>query len=70
MQYIFVDVERFHTGGGRVEYSILARLKTSGGLFVSKSHKWELLTALQEALNKLEKLSKKKYQKLSEKRKK
>lgn len=68
MQYLFIDVERFHTGGGRIEYSIKAKLRTSEGIFIAKTNDWDLISSIQNTMKKLEKSVKKKHEKIVERR--
>lgn len=67
IRYLFLHVEKFHTEGGRIEYSIRARMQTNIGLFVARSSEWDLLTPLQDVLDKLERSAMKKMDKIQEK---
>jgi CBS domain-containing protein len=54
-QFFFLHIKRYDKTG-RVKYSIRTRFRTDKGTFVSKSYAWDLRDAVNEALNKLERL--------------
>lgn len=54
LQYLIVHIKEHKKGGKRTKYSIRTRFMTPVGLFVSKSWDWNLLTALDDALENLE----------------
>ena len=53
IQFFFMHVKRYDKKG-RVKYSIRARLMTGKGMFISKSYAWDLRSAVDEALDRLE----------------
>jgi len=55
IQFFFLHVKRYDKKG-KVKYSIRTRLLTNKGTFVSKSYAWDLRTAVDEALDRLEKI--------------
>lgn len=55
IQSFFLHVKRYDKTG-KVKYSIRTRLLTDKGTFVSKSYAWDLRTAVDEALDRLEKI--------------
>lgn len=56
LQSFFLHVKRYDKTG-KVKYSIRTRLLTDKGIFVSKSHAWDLRTAADEALEKLQRIT-------------
>jgi hypothetical protein len=54
-QFFFLHVKKYDKKG-RVKYSIRTRFKTDKGIFVSKSYAWDLRDAVNDALDKLEKI--------------
>ena len=65
VQSLVVHIDRIQKHGKKIHYFVRSRVYTSSGLFVSKSDGWELATAAQEALNKLEREVLKKHDKTS-----
>ncbi|OGI12224.1 hypothetical protein A3K64_02745 [Candidatus Micrarchaeota archaeon RBG_16_36_9] len=55
IQYFVLHVKRYDKTG-KVKYSIRTRLLTEKGTFVSKSHAWDLRTAVDKALVNLERI--------------
>ena len=55
IQFFFLHVKRYDKKG-KVKYSIRTRLLTNKGTFISKSYAWDLRSAVDEALDRLEKL--------------
>ena len=64
-QSLVIHIDRIHKHENKAHYFIRARILTPFGLFVSKADGWELPTATQEALNKLEREIIKKHGKIS-----
>jgi len=54
-QFFFLHVKKYDKKG-KVKYSIRTRFKTDKGVFVSKSYAWDLRDAVNDALDKLEKI--------------
>lgn len=54
-QFFFLHIKRYDKTG-KVKYSIRSRLLTDKGIFVSKSHAWDLRTAVDDALENLERI--------------
>jgi len=54
-QHFFLHIKRYEEQG-KVKYSIRTRLLTDKGTFISKSYAWDLRTAVDEALEKLERI--------------
>jgi len=53
--FVFVHVKRYETGmRSRNKYSVRVRLRTNKGMFISKSFAWDLMSAMDEALDRLE----------------
>lgn len=55
IQYFVLHVKRYDKTG-KIKYSIRTRLLTDRGTFVSKSYAWDLRTAVDEALDNLERI--------------
>ena len=55
IQFFFLHVKRYDKKG-KVKYSIRTRLLTNKGTFVSKSYAWDLRSAVDEALDRLERI--------------
>ncbi|MBN2202913.1 MAG: CBS domain-containing protein [Candidatus Aenigmarchaeota archaeon] len=53
--FLFLHVKRYERKG-RVKYSIRARLSSERGFYVTKSYAWDFRSAVDEALDKLEKI--------------
>lgn len=56
-QFFFLHVKKYEERGGRTKYSIRTRFGTSRGIFITKSHAWDLRDAVDEALSRLERIS-------------
>ncbi len=54
-QFFFLHIKKYDKAG-RVKYSIRTRFRTDKGTFVSKSHAWDLRDAVDESLDKLERI--------------
>jgi len=54
-QFFFLHVKRYDKKG-KIKYSIRTRFRTDRGIFISKSHAWDLRDAVNDALTKLEKI--------------
>ncbi len=54
-QHFFLHIKRYDKTG-KVKYSIRTRLLTNTGTFVSKAHAWDLRTAADRALEKLQRI--------------
>ena len=54
-QFFFLHVKRYEKSG-KVKYSIRTRFRTDKGIFISKSYAWDLRDAVNEALDKLERI--------------
>ncbi|NIM46713.1 MAG: CBS domain-containing protein [Candidatus Aenigmarchaeota archaeon] len=54
-QFFFLHIKRYEKTG-KIKYSIRTRLLTNKGAFISKSYAWDLRTAVDEALEKLERI--------------
>ena len=54
-QFFFLHVKRYDKSG-KVKYSIRTRFRTDKGIFISKSYAWDLRDAVNEALDKLERI--------------
>ena len=54
-QFFFLHVKRYDKNG-KVKYSIRTRFRTDKGIFISKSYAWDLRDAVNEALDKLERI--------------
>jgi CBS domain-containing protein/ribosome-associated translation inhibitor RaiA len=54
-QFFFLHVKKYDKKG-KVKYSIRTRFRTDKGIFVSKSHAWDLRDAVNDALDKLERI--------------
>jgi len=54
-QFFFLHVKKYDKTG-KIKYSIRTRFRTDKGIFVSKSHAWDLRDAVNEALSKLERI--------------
>jgi len=55
--FLFIHVKKRETGlKSRIKYSIRIRFGTEKGTFVTKSWDWDLLVAIKDALDKLEKI--------------
>lgn len=57
---LMIHIDR-QSPGGRIKYSVRTRFSTPMGLFVSHTHEWKLVSAIQDALTKLEKIIKKEH---------
>jgi ribosome-associated translation inhibitor RaiA len=57
-QFFFLHVKKYDKKG-KVKYSIRTRFKTGSGTFVTKTYAWDLRDAVNDALNKLERIMKK-----------
>lgn len=68
IQPLYLYIER-HEKLGKTRYAVRTRFLTTAGLFVSKSHGWDLVTITQEAMKKLEKEVFKKYDKMKKQKK-
>jgi CBS domain-containing protein len=66
LQFFFLHVKR-HDKEGKVKYSIRTRLLTDAGTFISKSYAWDLRTAVDDAMHKLQRISIKEKEFKSEK---
>ena len=58
-----VNIEKHHTSGGKIKFSIKAKLKTSKGLFLAHKWGWNIHEAVEESVKALEREMKKKYEK-------
>jgi CBS domain-containing protein/ribosome-associated translation inhibitor RaiA len=56
IQFFFLHVKSYDKKG-KVKYSIRTRLLTNSGTFVSKSYAWDLRTAVDEALDNLQRIT-------------
>lgn len=56
VQSFFLHVKRYDKEG-KVKYSIRTRLLTSKGTFISKAYAWDLRTAVDDALDRLERVA-------------
>jgi len=54
-QFFFLHVKKYDKTG-KIKYSIRTRFRTDKGIFVSKSYAWDLRDAVNEALDKLERI--------------
>ena len=54
-QFFFLHVKRYEKQG-KIKYSIRTRILTDKGTFISKSYAWDLRTAVDDALEKLERI--------------
>lgn len=54
-QFFFLHVKKYDKKG-KIKYSIRTRFKTDKGIFVSKSYAWDLRDAVNDALDRLEKI--------------
>ncbi|MCD6092508.1 MAG: CBS domain-containing protein [Candidatus Aenigmarchaeota archaeon] len=68
INHFFLYMDEYKRGG-RIKYSLRARCMTSIGLFISKSSDWNLLTCVQDVIEKLEREIMKKRGKVLNKRK-
>jgi CBS domain-containing protein/ribosome-associated translation inhibitor RaiA len=66
IQYFVLHVKRYDKTG-KIKYSIRTRLLTDKGTFVSKSYAWDLRTAVDEALDNLERITIKEKQRTKDK---
>ena len=57
-QFFFLHVKKYDKKG-KIKYSIRTRFRTDKGIFVSKSYAWDLRDAVDDALDKLERIMKK-----------
>ena len=55
VQSFFIHVKRYEKKG-KVKYSIRTRLLTNKGTFISKAYAWDLRSAVDEALDRLERV--------------
>jgi ribosome-associated translation inhibitor RaiA len=55
LKFFIVHVKKYNKKG-KVKYSIRARLRTSKKIFISKSYAWDLRDAVNDALDKLERV--------------
>lgn len=69
LEYLFIHVERHKKSGSRMKYSVRARLHTPLGLFVSHTWGWDLASVTQNAMDRLEKVIIKKYERSKDRRK-
>ena len=54
-QFFFLHVKKYDKEG-KIKYSIRTRFSTDKGIFISKSYAWDLRDAVNEALDKLERI--------------
>jgi CBS domain-containing protein len=54
-QFFFLHVKKYDKTG-KIKYSIRTRFRTDKGIFVSKSYAWDLRDAVNESLDKLERI--------------
>jgi CBS domain-containing protein/ribosome-associated translation inhibitor RaiA len=54
-QFFFLHVKKYDKKG-KIKYSIRTRFRTNKGIYVSKSYAWDLRDAVNEALDKLERI--------------
>jgi len=54
-QFFFLHIKRYDKPG-KIKYSIRTRLLTNRGTFISKSYDWDLRTAIDRALEKLQRI--------------
>ncbi|MFH0929594.1 MAG: CBS domain-containing protein [Candidatus Aenigmatarchaeota archaeon] len=54
-EFFFLHVKRYDKGG-RIKYSIRTRLRAEKGFYVSKAYSWDLRSAVDEAMDKLDKI--------------
>jgi len=57
LQFFFLHVKKYDKRG-KIKYSIRTRFKTGKGLFVTKAYAWDLRDAVDNALNKIERIMK------------
>jgi len=55
LQFFFLHIKRYEKKG-KIKYSIRTRVLTDKGTFVTKSHEWDLRTAVDRALEKLQRI--------------
>ncbi len=60
---IFLHMKIYEVDGKRKKYSLRSRVYTNGGLFVAKSSNWSALSSVQDIVEKLERMMKKKHDK-------
>ena len=63
IEFLKIHVKKHKKAGPKIKYGIHTQISSSIGLFESTGEGWELVTASQEALDKLEKEVMKKYEK-------
>lgn len=54
-QFFFLHIKR-HEKQGKIKYSIRTRLLTNAGTFISKAYAWDLRTAVDKALERLQRI--------------
>ncbi|MFQ6020722.1 MAG: CBS domain-containing protein [Candidatus Aenigmatarchaeota archaeon] len=54
-KFFFLHLKK-HDKGGRIKYSVRVRFNTSKGTFISKAYAWDLRDAVDEALERLERM--------------
>ncbi len=62
-EFLIIHLDRYNKGG-KTRYVIKTRMSAHIGLFVSEASEWNIITSVQESLNKLEREVKKKYGKI------
>lgn len=69
IEYFFIHIKSSRKEGEKSLYSIRARVSTSAGLYVSRSSGWNLVTAVEEAMERLERQVVQEHQKMVENKK-
>jgi len=62
IQSIFLHLKTYEIKGNRKKYSLRARVYTNKGLFIAKSSEWSILASIQDIIEKLERIMKKKHE--------
>ncbi|MFB6075529.1 MAG: CBS domain-containing protein [Candidatus Aenigmatarchaeota archaeon] len=69
LEYLIIHIKEHNKGGKQTKYTIRTRFMTPVGIFVSKNWGWDLLTALDKALDNLERQVINDHEKRKDKRK-
>ncbi|MFB6089177.1 MAG: CBS domain-containing protein [Candidatus Aenigmatarchaeota archaeon] len=70
LEYLIIHIKEHNKGGKQTKYSIRTRFMTPVGIFVSKDWDWDLITALDKALDNLERQVINDHEKRKDRRKK
>lgn len=69
MEYFFIHIKSSHKKGEQSLYSVRARVSTAAGLYASSSSGWNIITAIEESMERLERQIIQDHQKMIENKK-